>query len=77
MLQHSKAKDPDHPPNLGKIGGFCYNSVNQRKMGTQEQTWIENLTSREIEILNLISEGLTNREIAQRLVLSPETIKCQ
>lgn len=44
-------------------------------MDTQGQTWIENLNSREIEILTLISEGLTNREIAQRLVLSPETIK--
>jgi predicted ATPase/DNA-binding CsgD family transcriptional regulator len=39
------------------------------------QTWIEPLNQREIEILNLISEGLSNREISQRLNLSSETVK--
>ncbi len=39
------------------------------------QTWLESLSPREIEILTLISEGLSNREIAQRLILSLETIK--
>lgn len=42
---------------------------------TQPQTWKESFGPRELEILGLLSEGLTNREIAQRLVLSPETIK--
>jgi LuxR family maltose regulon positive regulatory protein len=42
---------------------------------THIQTWIESLSPREIEILTLISEGLSNREIAQRLILSLETIK--
>jgi len=35
----------------------------------------DRLTLREIEILRLIAEGLTNREIAQRLCLSENTIK--
>lgn len=35
----------------------------------------ETLTQREIEVLSLMSEGLTNREIAQSLVLSIHTIK--
>ena len=39
------------------------------------QTWIEPLHQKEIEILNLISEGLSNREISQRLYLSSETVK--
>jgi predicted ATPase/DNA-binding CsgD family transcriptional regulator len=39
------------------------------------QTWIEPLHQREIEILNLISEGLSNLEISQRLNLSSETVK--
>jgi DNA-binding CsgD family transcriptional regulator len=33
------------------------------------------LNPREIEILSLIAEGLSNREIAQKLYLSQETVK--
>jgi DNA-binding NarL/FixJ family response regulator len=32
-------------------------------------------TSRELEVLQLISDGLVNREIGQRLFLSEETVK--
>ena len=32
-------------------------------------------TGREIEVLQLISDGLVNREIGQRLFLSEETVK--
>ena len=36
---------------------------------------VPTLTLREIDILHLISEGLTNREIAQRLNLTENTVK--
>jgi LuxR family maltose regulon positive regulatory protein len=36
---------------------------------------IEPLSEREIEVLQLIAEGLTSREIAARLYLSPNTVK--
>jgi DNA-binding NarL/FixJ family response regulator len=34
----------------------------------------EGLTSREVEVLELVAEGLTNVEVAKRLFLSPRTI---
>ena len=40
-----------------------------------ESPLIEPLTPRESEILGLLADGLTNREIANRLYLSQETIK--
>jgi LuxR family maltose regulon positive regulatory protein len=35
----------------------------------------EPLTERELEILKLIAAGLTNPEIGEQLVISPETVK--
>jgi LuxR family maltose regulon positive regulatory protein len=36
---------------------------------------VEPLSARELQVLQLIAEGLTNREIAQRLFISPKTVK--
>ena len=33
------------------------------------------LTSREVEVLGLVAEGLTNTQVAQRLFLSPRTVQ--
>jgi len=40
-----------------------------------EFDWVEPLSERELEVLQLIAEGLTNREIGDRLYLAPNTIK--
>jgi LuxR family maltose regulon positive regulatory protein len=42
---------------------------------TRPQPLIEPLSNRELEVLHLIAEGLSNREIGLRLYLSPNTIK--
>lgn len=36
---------------------------------------VEPLTERELEVINLIAAGLTNRDIAAQLVIAPGTVK--
>ncbi|MCQ6554825.1 response regulator transcription factor [Streptomyces sp. C10-9-1] len=43
--------------------------------GEESRTGVEGLTARELEILSLIGEGLTNREIGLRLYLAEKTVK--
>ncbi len=50
-------------------------SEDPKKSPESQQPFAEALTGREIEVLGLLAQGHTNREIAQNLVLSSGTVK--
>ena len=42
---------------------------------TERATLIEPLTARELQVLELVAEGQSNREVAERLAISHHTVK--
>ena len=40
-----------------------------------DQQWPRGLTRREIEVVHMVGNGMSNKEIARRLELSPGTVK--
>jgi LuxR family transcriptional regulator, maltose regulon positive regulatory protein len=53
----------------------CSVGISYGKRPASEQGLIEPLSEREIEVLQLLANGLSNAEIAQKLYLSPNTLK--
>ena len=51
-------------------------SALHQRLGTRDQkTIIDPLTEQELEILNLLSRCLSNKEITERLFIAPGTVK--
>jgi len=57
------------------IIGTVFEALRRTPGSPDEADGPASLTEREREIMNLISQGLTNRDIAERFVLSEKTVK--
>jgi LuxR family maltose regulon positive regulatory protein len=49
--------------------------VQQSEVSNQKSTMVEPLSQRELDVLRLVAQGLSNREISQRLFLALSTVK--
>ncbi|MFN2180352.1 MAG: LuxR C-terminal-related transcriptional regulator [Candidatus Promineifilaceae bacterium] len=63
---HSRGILPDYTARILEAAG---------ESALREHSIPEPLTSRELQVLELLAVGLTNREIAERLVIAPGTVK--
>jgi DNA-binding NarL/FixJ family response regulator len=52
-----------------------FQELGRMPVGTHRESPFPELTERELEVLRLIAQGHNNQEIAQKLVISPKTVR--
>ncbi|WP_293398205.1 response regulator [Peptoclostridium sp.] len=57
------------------LAGELLKEINKKKDKNGLKNGIESLTKREYEVLLLIAEGLSNRDISDKLIISEKTVK--
>ena len=72
----SRGTAPDYVQTLlAAFSDEISEQMHQTQMQSHESEWIEPLSDRELEVLDLIADGLSRQEIAAKLVLSLNTVK--
>jgi LuxR family maltose regulon positive regulatory protein len=75
LLMVARSSLPPHHPQAGRIRGLLTWFVNGEEAFPDETGLVEALSQRERQVLLLLAEGLSNKDIAARLVISLATVK--
>jgi LuxR family maltose regulon positive regulatory protein len=59
----------------GDYGRDLLDAMRAERQATPVDALVEPITERELEVLQLLAEGLSNKKIADRLVVAPSTVK--
>jgi len=74
QLLQEATKQKMYPGYIHKLLA-AFDNQNTNVSSDHSQNLVEPLTERELEVLQLIAQGLTNREISERLYLALDTVK--
>ena len=61
----------------GRLDGEAVNAVLAvagHRVPARRREWVAGLSDREVEVLRLVAQGLTNEQVAERLVISARTV---